>query len=236
MATHKEKPSLYQPADVDAAASLVAGTHVQLTVDDARRLRCIYTLGMLHHPSPPSQTQDRLAHHATHVQYVLSLSSPPVPHATSPVMYLYVLSLPPPSSRPFSQRITFMDKTTLGQAAVLGIEWVACLCPRYTHTSSPRKGAHLNATQFNWLGTIFYFSYLLFQYPQNLALQRFPVGKWMRYSASSLSPAPLTALQASTSSAGQSSSAAMRLAPLLAPFLPYAFSSVSVKVLSPLDS
>ena len=30
------------------------------------------------------------------------------------------------------------------------------------------------------LGTIFYVSYLLFEYPQNLALQRFPVGKWMR--------------------------------------------------------
>ncbi|EGN95575.1 hypothetical protein SERLA73DRAFT_186666 [Serpula lacrymans var. lacrymans S7.3] len=59
--------------------------------------------------------------------------------------------------------ITFMDKTTLGEAAVLGI----------------LPGAHLNATQFNWLGTIFYFSYLIFQYPQNLALQRFPVGKWM---------------------------------------------------------
>ncbi|KAF9227795.1 MFS general substrate transporter [Gyrodon lividus] len=59
--------------------------------------------------------------------------------------------------------ITFMDKTTLGEAAVLGI----------------LESAHLNATQFNWLGTIFYLSYLVFQYPQNLALQRFPVGKWM---------------------------------------------------------
>jgi hypothetical protein len=29
------------------------------------------------------------------------------------------------------------------------------------------------------LGTIFYLAYLLFEYPQNLALQRFPVGKWM---------------------------------------------------------
>jgi ACS family allantoate permease-like MFS transporter len=29
------------------------------------------------------------------------------------------------------------------------------------------------------LGTIFYLSYLVFEYPQNLALQRFPVGKWM---------------------------------------------------------
>ncbi|KAF7311475.1 hypothetical protein MKEN_01049800 [Mycena kentingensis (nom. inval.)] len=59
--------------------------------------------------------------------------------------------------------MTFADKTTLGQAAVLGII----------------PGAHLNQNQFNWLGSIFYFSYLLFEYPQNLALQRFPVGKWM---------------------------------------------------------
>ncbi|KAF7322485.1 hypothetical protein HMN09_00026900 [Mycena chlorophos] len=59
--------------------------------------------------------------------------------------------------------MTFADKTTLGQAAVLGL----------------LPGAHLNQNQFNWLGSIFYFSYLLFEYPQNLALQRFPVGKWM---------------------------------------------------------
>ncbi|KAG1826874.1 MFS general substrate transporter [Suillus subaureus] len=60
-------------------------------------------------------------------------------------------------------KITFMDKTTLGEAAVLGI----------------LEDAHLTANQYDWLGTIFYLSYLVFQYPQNLALQRFPVGKWM---------------------------------------------------------
>ncbi|KAJ6624530.1 major facilitator superfamily domain-containing protein [Mycena sp. CBHHK59/15] len=65
------------------------------------------------------------------------------------IMYLYAM--------------TFADKTTLGQAAVLGLQ----------------KGAHLTQNQFNWLGSIFYFSYLAFEYPQNLALQRFPVGKWM---------------------------------------------------------
>ncbi|TDL27046.1 MFS general substrate transporter [Rickenella mellea] len=59
--------------------------------------------------------------------------------------------------------IQFMDKTTLGSAAILGI----------------KKTAHLSTNQYNWLGTIFYLSYLLFEYPQNLALQRFPVGKWM---------------------------------------------------------
>lgn len=44
-----------------------------------------------------------------------------------------------------------------------------------------REATHLTTNQYNWLGTIFYLSYLVFEYPQNLALQRFPVGKWMRY-------------------------------------------------------
>ncbi|KAH9929350.1 MFS general substrate transporter [Fomitopsis serialis] len=56
--------------------------------------------------------------------------------------------------------IQFMDKTTLGSAAILGI----------------REATHLTTNQ---LGTIFYVSYLIFEYPQNLALQRFPVGRWM---------------------------------------------------------
>ncbi|EPQ50298.1 MFS general substrate transporter [Gloeophyllum trabeum ATCC 11539] len=59
--------------------------------------------------------------------------------------------------------IQFMDKTTLGSSAILGI----------------REATHLTTNEYNWLGTIFYLSYLAFEYPQNLALQRFPVGKWM---------------------------------------------------------
>jgi len=59
--------------------------------------------------------------------------------------------------------IQFMDKTTLGSAAILGI----------------REATHLTTNQYNWLGTIFYISYLVFEFPQNLCLQRFPVGKWM---------------------------------------------------------
>ncbi|KAF5343546.1 hypothetical protein D9758_012942 [Tetrapyrgos nigripes] len=59
--------------------------------------------------------------------------------------------------------VQFMDKTTLGSSAILGI----------------REANHLTNNQYNWLGTIFYLSYLVFEYPQNLALQRFPVGKWM---------------------------------------------------------
>ncbi|EKM82407.1 hypothetical protein AGABI1DRAFT_117893 [Agaricus bisporus var. burnettii JB137-S8] len=59
--------------------------------------------------------------------------------------------------------MTFADKISLGQSAVLGL----------------LQGVRLTQNQFNWLGTIFYLSYLAFQYPQNLALQKFPVGKWM---------------------------------------------------------
>ncbi|KAF5315827.1 hypothetical protein D9611_004986 [Ephemerocybe angulata] len=59
--------------------------------------------------------------------------------------------------------MTFADKTTLGQSAVLGII----------------PSNKLSQNQFNWLGTIFSLSFLFFEYPQNLALQRFPVGKWM---------------------------------------------------------
>ncbi|KAI6117991.1 MFS general substrate transporter [Pisolithus sp. B1] len=58
--------------------------------------------------------------------------------------------------------VEFMDKTALGNAAVLGIE----------------TATNLTVNQYNWLGTIFYLSCLLFEYPQSLALQRLPVGKW----------------------------------------------------------
>ena len=46
-----------------------------------------------------------------------------------------------------------------------------------------RNGPHhyINQAQFNWLGTIFYLFFLVFEWPQNLALQYLPVGKWMRW-------------------------------------------------------
>ncbi|KAJ7702547.1 hypothetical protein B0H16DRAFT_1902473 [Mycena metata] len=58
---------------------------------------------------------------------------------------------------------TSIAKTTLGSSAILGIQ----------------KATRLTTNQYNWLGTIFYLSYLAFEFPQNLALQRFPVAKWM---------------------------------------------------------
>ncbi|ORY25069.1 putative membrane transporter [Naematelia encephala] len=59
--------------------------------------------------------------------------------------------------------VQFTDKTTLGSSSILGI----------------RQDNHLTQSQYNWLGTIFYLSYLVFEWPQTLGLQRFPPGKWM---------------------------------------------------------
>ncbi|KAG1725804.1 MFS general substrate transporter [Suillus paluster] len=59
--------------------------------------------------------------------------------------------------------IQFMDKTTLNYTSILGIQ----------------QSTNLTTNEYNWLSTVFYLGYLVFEYPQNLALQRFPVGKWM---------------------------------------------------------
>ncbi|KAK0243317.1 major facilitator superfamily domain-containing protein [Armillaria nabsnona] len=58
--------------------------------------------------------------------------------------------------------IQYMDKATLGNAAVLGL----------------LEDTHLSTDQ---LGTIFYLGYLVFEFPQNLCLQRLPVGKWLSF-------------------------------------------------------
>ncbi|KAJ5918700.1 hypothetical protein N7454_009844 [Penicillium verhagenii] len=59
--------------------------------------------------------------------------------------------------------LMYIDKQTLGSSSILGI----------------LDDAHLNSNQYNWLSSIFYFGYLLAEYPQNWALQRFPVAKWL---------------------------------------------------------
>ncbi|KAK8146310.1 hypothetical protein G3M48_003258 [Beauveria asiatica] len=62
--------------------------------------------------------------------------------------------------------LMYLDKQTagiLGSSAILGI----------------LKDAHLNANQYNWLSSIFYFGYMMAEFPQNWALQRFPVAKWL---------------------------------------------------------
>jgi MFS transporter, ACS family, allantoate permease len=55
----------------------------------------------------------------------------------------------------------YLDKNTLSTASILGIR------------------NHITTDEYNWLGTVFYLGYLAFEFPQNMALQRFPAGKWL---------------------------------------------------------
>ena len=50
--------------------------------------------------------------------------------------------------------------------------------PIFRVRNGPKE--YIDKNQFNWLNTIFYLFFLGFEWPQNLALQYLPVGKWMR--------------------------------------------------------
>lgn len=105
-----------------------------------------------------------------------------------------------------------MDKNTLGYSAILGIKEDAKLTTnQYAKAASiesplllslfpgtiggltcgidPLGHTVLKGDRLLRLGTIFYLSYLIFEYPQNLALQKFPVGKWMRFVVTPANPA-----------------------------------------------
>ena len=83
---------------------------------------------------------------------------------------------------PHFRRLQFADKNALGQSAILGLMyvWLHIYRSQSNLSGVRRHDAHINQNQFNLLGTIFYVFYLVASYPQNLALQRFPVAKWMR--------------------------------------------------------
>ncbi|KAJ7060462.1 MFS general substrate transporter [Mycena amicta] len=79
--------------------------------------------------------------------------------------------------------VQYMDKATLGSSSILGIK-----CDTQLSLSLPvqtltllayRQATHLNTDEYNWLSTCFYLAYLVMEFPQNLALQRFPVAKWL---------------------------------------------------------
>ncbi|KAH8760546.1 major facilitator superfamily domain-containing protein [Diaporthe sp. PMI_573] len=59
--------------------------------------------------------------------------------------------------------LMYVDKQTLGNSSILGI----------------LDDAHLTTGQYNWLSSIFYLGYLVAEVPQNMALQRFPVAKYL---------------------------------------------------------
>lgn len=59
--------------------------------------------------------------------------------------------------------LNFMDKTILSSAAVFGLT----------------EDNHLVGRQYSWVGSIFYFGYLVFEYPTTILIQRLPVAKYL---------------------------------------------------------
>ncbi|CAK7244603.1 MAG: hypothetical protein STHCBS139747_006147 [Sporothrix thermara] len=59
--------------------------------------------------------------------------------------------------------VTYIDKATLGYAAVFGLQ----------------TDLNLHGTQYSWLSSIFYFGYLVFEYPTSHAMQKLSIAKWL---------------------------------------------------------
>ncbi|KAJ5151108.1 transporter [Penicillium canariense] len=62
----------------------------------------------------------------------------------------------------FVYGMNFLDKTTMSYASIMGL----------------KQDLHLEGDQYQWLGSLFYFGYLAWEYPTNRLLQRLPLGKY----------------------------------------------------------
>lgn len=79
--------------------------------------------------------------------------------------------------------LSFLDKVTLGQASIFGIlqDTVrhAFKALRNMNMQYPNVySQHLVGSQYSWASSIFYFGYLLAQYPSSLLMQKLPLGRY----------------------------------------------------------
>lgn len=58
--------------------------------------------------------------------------------------------------------LNYLDKTTLSYASIMGL----------------KTDINLIGQDYSWLGSAFYFGYLVWEWPTNLLLQRLPLAKW----------------------------------------------------------
>ncbi|MCJ1397863.1 hypothetical protein MMC11_001059 [Xylographa trunciseda] len=61
--------------------------------------------------------------------------------------------------------LNFLDKTTLSYASIMGLQ----------------KDLNLVGDDYQWLGSLFYFGYLAWEYPTNRLLQRLPLAKYSSF-------------------------------------------------------
>jgi len=67
--------------------------------------------------------------------------------------------------------LNYLDKTTLSYASVMGLRLPPSRDPR-------QSGINLVGDQYLWLGSMFYFGYIAWEYPTARLLQRLPLGKY----------------------------------------------------------
>lgn len=61
--------------------------------------------------------------------------------------------------------LNYLDKTTVSYASIMGL----------------KTDLGLQGQQYSWIGSMFYFGYLFWEYPTNRLLQRLPLGKWSAF-------------------------------------------------------
>ncbi|ESZ89986.1 MFS allantoate transporter [Sclerotinia borealis F-4128] len=61
--------------------------------------------------------------------------------------------------------LNYLDKTTLSYASIMGM----------------KNSLNLKGDNYQWLGSMFYIGYLIWEYPTNLLLQRLPLAKWSSF-------------------------------------------------------
>ncbi|KAL1633450.1 Allantoate permease [Neofusicoccum ribis] len=66
--------------------------------------------------------------------------------------------------------LNFLDKTTISYASVMGLK-----------KPQSEGGIGISSDQYSWLGSMFYFGYLAWEWPTNRLLQYFPLGKYSAF-------------------------------------------------------
>lgn len=69
--------------------------------------------------------------------------------------------------------LNYLDKTTLSYASVMGLK----LPPS---DNKLKSGIDLHGDQYQWLGSMFYFGYIAWEYPTSRLLQILPLGKYCK--------------------------------------------------------
>ena len=67
--------------------------------------------------------------------------------------------------------LNYLDKTTLSYASIMGLKLKAS-------DNKLASGINLQGDQYQWLGSMFYFGYIAFEYPTTRLLQVLPLGKY----------------------------------------------------------